>query len=167
MLHRRHSRRGVSPGDETVGMVDDLLDPRREEPPYVLDERPMLEGWLEFHRTTLLLKCEGLDDAARKARPIPTSLLSLHGLVRHMADVERNWFRRTLLSEPTAPPIFYDPAIEDSELVPLDDAASDETWIKPARNQFRIDYHSGEAYEPDFVIETKTKMLICEVKAQN
>jgi type III restriction enzyme len=39
--------------------------------------------------------------------------------------------------------------------------------VKPGRNQFRIDYHSGEAYEPDFVVETKKRMLICEVKAQN
>ena len=45
--------------------------------------------------------------------------------------------------------------------------ASAEKWIKPGRNQFRIDYRSGEAYEPDFVVETKTRMLICEVKAQN
>jgi len=44
---------------------------------------------------------------------------------------------------------------------------SAEKWIKPGRNQFRIDYRSGEAYEPDFVVETKTKLLICEVKAQN
>ena len=44
---------------------------------------------------------------------------------------------------------------------------STEKWIKPGRNQFRIDYRSGEAYEPDFVVETKTRMLICEVKAQN
>jgi type III restriction enzyme len=49
----------------------------------------------------------------------------------------------------------------------IDADASAEKWIKPARNQFRIDYRSGEAYEPDFVVETKTKMLICEVKAQN
>jgi type III restriction enzyme len=49
----------------------------------------------------------------------------------------------------------------------IDGDASTEKWIKPARNQFRIDYRSGEAYEPDFVVETKTKMLICEVKAQN
>ena len=77
--------------------VQDLQDPRRVEPTYLLGERDMLEGWLEFHRTTLLLKCEGLDDAARKSRPVPTSLLSLHGLVRHMAEVERSWFRRTLL----------------------------------------------------------------------
>jgi uncharacterized damage-inducible protein DinB len=103
-------------------MVDDLEDPRRQEPPYILDDRPMLESWLEFHRTTLLMKCEGLDDVARKARPVASSLLSLHGLLRHMAEVERNWFRRVLLSEPETPDIWYDPAIEDSELVPLDEA---------------------------------------------
>lgn len=103
-------------------MVDDLEDARRQEPPFGLAERPMLEAWLEFHRTTLLLKCEGLDDVDRKRRPVPTSLLSLHGLVRHMGEVERNWFRRVLAPEPDAPPIWYDPEIEDSELVPLDDA---------------------------------------------
>ncbi|MGA2519850.1 MAG: DinB family protein [Acidimicrobiales bacterium] len=103
-------------------MVEDLIDPRRNEPPYVADERSMLERWLEFHRTTLLLKCEGLDDEKRKARPVPTSLLSLHGLVRHMAEVERGWFRRTLLRQPELASIWYDDAIEDSELFPLDDA---------------------------------------------
>ena len=103
-------------------MVADLEDPRRQEPAFVLGERQMLAGWLEFHRTTLLLKCEGLDDADRKRRPVATSNLSLHGLVRHMAEVERNWFRRVLLRDSGASPIWYDPAVEDSELVPLDDA---------------------------------------------
>jgi uncharacterized damage-inducible protein DinB len=103
-------------------MVQDLVDDRRTEPPYLLGDREMLEAWLEFHRTTLLLKCEGLGDAQRKARPVATSNLSLHGLVRHMAEVERGWFTKVLLSVPDAPPIFYDPDVEDSELVPLDDA---------------------------------------------
>ena len=104
-------------------MVKDLEDPRRTEPPKDgLGEREMLEAWLEFHRTTLLLKCEGADDHARKARPVATSRLSLHGLVRHMAEVERSWFRRVLQREPGAPYLWYDPAIEDSEMVPLDDA---------------------------------------------
>ena len=49
----------------------------------------------------------------------------------------------------------------------IDGDANTEKWIKPGRNQFRIDYRSGEAYEPDFVVETKTKMLVCEVKARN
>jgi uncharacterized damage-inducible protein DinB len=103
-------------------MVQDLVDERRAEPPYLLGDREMLEAWLEFHRLTLLLKCEGLDDAQRKARPVPTSKLSLHGLVRHIAEVERNWFSRVLLAAPHTPPIWYDPAVEDSELVPLDEA---------------------------------------------
>ncbi|HEX7459022.1 MAG TPA: DinB family protein [Acidimicrobiales bacterium] len=103
-------------------MVDDLSDPRRHEPAFVLSEREMLEGWLEFHRTTLQLKCEGLDDATRKVRPVPTSLLSLHGLVRHMAEVERSWFRRALLVDRGAADLFGEPGVEDSELAPLDDA---------------------------------------------
>jgi uncharacterized damage-inducible protein DinB len=112
-------------------VVEDLVDPRRTEPPYLLADREMLEAWLEFHRMTLLLKCEGLTDAQRKARPIPTSSLSLHGLVRHMAEVERGWFSEVLLSRPDEPFIFYNPDIEDSSFVPLDDAdwASDlATW---------------------------------------
>jgi uncharacterized damage-inducible protein DinB len=112
-------------------MVDDLSDPRRHEPAFVLSEREMLEGWLEFHRFTLQLKCEGLDDAARKERPVPTSLLSLHGLVRHMAEVERSWFRRALLVDPEAPDLFGDPGVEDGELAPLDYAVWDadlEVW---------------------------------------
>jgi uncharacterized damage-inducible protein DinB len=112
-------------------MVDDLEDPRRHEPPYDLAEREMLEAWLEFHRTTLLLKCEGLAPASRTARPVPTSKLSLHGLVRHMAEVERSWFRRALLRDPTAPYIWRDATAEDTELAPLDHADWEEdlqTW---------------------------------------
>jgi uncharacterized damage-inducible protein DinB len=102
-------------------VVGDIQDSRRTEPAYGLGERAMLEAWLDFHRTTLLLKCEGVDDAGRKARPVATSNLSLHGLLRHMAEVERIWFQRVLLRQPSTPPIWYDPQVEDSELVPLDD----------------------------------------------
>jgi len=114
-------------------MVEDLFDPRRVEPPFVLDERAMLEQWLEFHRVTLLIKCEGLNDRDRKARPVASSKLSLHGLVRHMAEVERNWFTRVLLRRSDTPRIWADPTIEDSELVPLDDADWDTdvaTWLR-------------------------------------
>ena len=104
-------------------MVGEIEDPRRVEPPFVLDEREMLEGWLEFHRSTLLFKCEGLDGVSLKARPIATSKLSLHGLVRHMADVERNWFTRVLMRAPDTPGLFYELGVDDDrELYPLDDA---------------------------------------------
>ncbi|MCU1492681.1 MAG: hypothetical protein JWO62_445 [Acidimicrobiaceae bacterium] len=103
-------------------MVEELQDTRRQEPAFDLGEREMLEGWLEYHRTTLLLKCEGLDDAGRKARPVTTSKLSLHGLVRHMAEVEQLWFGRVLLGDTATKPFWSDPAIEDSELAPLEGA---------------------------------------------
>ena len=103
-------------------MVEDLDDPRRIEPAFIATEREMLDRWLDFHRITLLLKCEGLDDAERKARPVATSKLSLHGLVRHMAEVEQAWFHRVLLKKPDLPLIFGDRNIDDSELEPLDGA---------------------------------------------
>ncbi|HEY2506418.1 MAG TPA: DinB family protein [Streptosporangiaceae bacterium] len=113
-------------------MVKDLEDPRRSEPGHVLPEREMLAAWLEFHRATLLLKCEGLADAAAlAARPVPTSQLSLHGLIRHLAEVERNWFTRGLLAQADAPFLYYQRGVEDSELVPLDAADFDAdvaTW---------------------------------------
>ena len=104
--------------------IPDIEDDRRQEPAFELGERQMLEGWLDFHRTTLLLKVEGLDDAGRKNRPVPTSLLSLHGLVRHMAEVERSWFRRVLAGESdgTAGPIWFTGDAEDGDLFPLDGA---------------------------------------------
>ena len=111
-------------------MVDDLTDPRRTEPPKVLAERAMLEQWLEFHRTTLLLKVEGLDGDHAARRPVPTSKLSLHGLVRHMGEVERNWFARTLLRRREIPYIWADDAINDRELElgGADLAADIATW---------------------------------------
>src|SRR5258708_2759482 len=85
-------------------MVKDLEDPRRTEPPKDgLGEREMLEAWLEFHRTTLLLKCEGADDHARKARPVATSRLSLHSLDRHMSEVQPSRLRPGPHSLPRPP----------------------------------------------------------------
>jgi uncharacterized damage-inducible protein DinB len=108
-------------------MVGELDDPRRHEPTGELAERRMLEEWLEYHRITLVLKADGLSDEERKRRPIPSSLLSLHGLVRHMAEVERGWFEGVLeSSDPDFPGIWVDPGTEDGELVPLDDAVWDE-----------------------------------------
>jgi uncharacterized damage-inducible protein DinB len=76
-------------------------------PPLNADERTTLESWLDFHRATLAMKCEGLDDEQAAAASVPPSAFTLTGLVQHMAEVERNWFRRVLAGE-QAPPI-YDP----------------------------------------------------------
>jgi hypothetical protein len=56
-----------------------------------VDERSSMESWLEFHRTTLLMKCAGLEPEQLALRSCPPSSLSLLGLVRHMTEVEP-WF---------------------------------------------------------------------------
>jgi len=56
-------------------------------------ERETLQSWLDFHRLTLLHKCSGLTADQLKLASAPPSNLTLLGLVRHMADVERWWFR--------------------------------------------------------------------------
>jgi hypothetical protein len=57
------------------------------------DECTLADGWLDLHRQTLLWKCGGLTAGQLKLRAIGRSELSLLGLVRHMAEVERDWFR--------------------------------------------------------------------------
>ncbi|MDX3224661.1 DinB family protein [Streptomyces sp. ME19-01-6] len=63
------------------------------------DERETLRGFLDFHRATLARKCDGLSDEELRRQSMPPSTLSLLGLVRHMAEVERNWFRRVINGE--------------------------------------------------------------------
>lgn len=92
------------------------------EPPRTGAERAILDGWLDYHRATLLVKCDGLADEQRKRRPVATSLMSLHGLVRHMADVERTWFRRVLGRQPGMPAIYWTSEAEDADWAPLDHA---------------------------------------------
>ncbi len=79
-------------------------------PPLDADERTTLESWLDFYRATLARKCAGLDDTQLRTAAAPPSPLTLLGLLQHLAEVERNWFRRVLLGEAT-PPI-YDPAAD-------------------------------------------------------
>ncbi|GHH28578.1 DinB family protein [Streptomyces lanatus] len=86
----------------------------REEPATTADERTMLEGWLDYHRRTLAWKCEGLTDAQLRTASVEPSELSLMGLVRHMAEVERSWFRRVLAAE-DARPMYYTEEDRDGE----------------------------------------------------
>jgi uncharacterized damage-inducible protein DinB len=71
----------------------------RQNTPYGADERQMLEAWLGFHRQTLLGKFSGLTAEQLRQRAVPRSHLSLLGLVRHMAEVERGWFRRRVAGQ--------------------------------------------------------------------
>ena len=72
------------------------METERIGPPLLADERESLRAFLDFHRATLALKCEGLTDEQLRRAASPPSTLSLLGLVRHMAEVERTWFRRVI-----------------------------------------------------------------------
>ncbi|WP_455351833.1 DinB family protein [Streptomyces sp. SYSU K217416] len=86
----------------------------RAEPLPSADERTMLNGWLDYHRATLALKCAGLSDEQLRRTPLAPSALSLMGLVRHLAEVERHWFAVVTAGEEPSP-IYYSEADPDGE----------------------------------------------------
>jgi uncharacterized damage-inducible protein DinB len=99
--------------------------PGRTDPPFGDAERVALERWLDYHRATLLTKCAGLDGEQLARRAVPPSSLSLLGLVRHMAEVERGWFRRALDGQ-GVPHIFSTSDRPDDDLHATDPARADD-----------------------------------------
>jgi uncharacterized damage-inducible protein DinB len=89
------------------------------------DERSVLTEYLRDYRLTFEMKCAGLDAGQLARRSVPPSTMSLLGLIRHMADVERSWFRRTMAGadEPfrywseTEPDLDWTGAVADPEVV--------------------------------------------------
>src|SRR4051794_4784808 len=111
----------------SVGMsIETTPAPERRDPPVLADEREMLDSWLDFHRATLLMKCQGLGEEQLKTRSVPPSSLSLLGLVRHMLEVEQSWFLRVFRGE-DAPPRYYSDDNPDGDFDDVDtaDAAAD------------------------------------------
>ena len=98
--------------------------PVRAAPPQVSPEREALEGWLDFHRATLLVKCAGLTADQLALRACPPSTLSLLGLVRHLTDVERGWFLRRWV--PGITPLYWGPDNLDGDFDDLDPATAAE-----------------------------------------
>ena len=93
----------------------------------------MLEAFLDFHRETLIEKCMDLSGEELAIRPVATSLLSLQGLVRHMAKVERWWFRMYMCGMPLPP---LNTSKEHPDL--------DFEGVDPARWQEDLEVYRGE-----------------------
>jgi len=85
----------------------------RTDPPTVADERTLLTGFLDFQRDTLAWKCSGLTDEQLKLRSVEPSSLSLLGLLRHLTEVERGWFVRTIAGEEVSPTYYTDEKPDD------------------------------------------------------
>ena len=127
--------------------VDPAEDPR-DGGPSLGDERATLAEWLRGLRLTVQLKCDGLGAAELARRSVEPSTLSLLGLVRHLADVERHWFRHVLAGE-EAPPRFHSASAPDGA---FDGAAGDPALVAEAWAAWEDERAFADRYlasEPD------------------
>jgi hypothetical protein len=97
-------------------------DPRNSDGPAPDGELPTFRDVLGNFRLTLLMKCDGLDPEQLARRSVPPSTMSLLGLVRHMAEVERDWRTWIRPDEPAAklygvPDGDFDGAVADQAVV--------------------------------------------------
>jgi uncharacterized damage-inducible protein DinB len=120
------------------------VDPRDNEHVHG-DERTTLLRMLQWQRQTVELKCEGLgpEDLARRA--VPPSTMSLLGIIRHLAEVERRWFKRWM-SGLDVPPHFYGPELPEGD---FDGAVADTAVIEES---FRI-WREEAAFADKFISE--------------
>jgi uncharacterized damage-inducible protein DinB len=106
------------------------MDDPRTDPPLEADERTTLTAFLDFNRETVAVKCADLSDEQLRERAVAPSNLSLLGIVRHMAEVERNWFRPVLGGEEMrtifAPDLDWEAAFRDVGTADVAEAFS--TW---------------------------------------
>lgn len=101
----------------------------RADPPLVGTEGELLTAFLDWHRETFALKCANVPTERLSEKAVPPSGLSLHGLVRHLAGVERWWFRQQFAGE-DVPILFYsdDDPDQDFEDLGGDVAAAFAVW---------------------------------------
>ncbi|MEV0149206.1 MULTISPECIES: DUF664 domain-containing protein [unclassified Nonomuraea] len=138
-------------GRRRRGGMFPAVDDRRFSSPATGDERWMLVDVLRAQRATLEMKCSGLD-AALSHRSVEPSTLSLLGLVRHLADVERRWFRRVLGSQDVQP-LFSSPADPDGD---FDGAVPDPAVVAAAWEAWRAEVAFADGFvadAPDLDIE--------------
>jgi uncharacterized damage-inducible protein DinB len=111
-------------------MTTEWTAPAIERPsePSVAAEREMLEGWLDWQRHTLLTKCAGLRPDQLKIASVEPSNLTLLGLVRHMAEVERWWFRVFTGIAPELTDIFCTTEQPDGDLENVADADAERDY---------------------------------------
>jgi uncharacterized damage-inducible protein DinB len=121
--------------------VDPADDPREEGGEW-LDERTTLAAFLRVYRLTLQMKCADLDPVQLASRSVPPSTMSLLGLLRHMADVERYWFGQVMAGEQVPR---SDRAGEDRDDV-WNGAVADPAVVAEAWAAWREEVGAAESY---------------------
>ncbi|TWP36018.1 DinB family protein [Leekyejoonella antrihumi] len=109
--------------------LDPADDPRQQASIDDGSELGVLTDYLRVYRMTLELKCADLTAEQLARRAVPPSSMSLLGLIRHLADVERTWFRQRMAGE-DAPRRFRRADDRDADWndAAADDAMVDEAW---------------------------------------
>jgi uncharacterized damage-inducible protein DinB len=141
---------------------------KRVGPPNFAPERDMLRSFLDYQRATLAMKCAGLTADELREQSMPPSTLSLLSLVRHMAEVERAWFRR-VFEDNGAPMVWSDhvdfQAAFDASASNAEDAFA--AWEAEVENSRRIerDAESLDAagYQPRWDEEVSLRMVMIHV----
>ncbi len=133
--------------------------PAAADGPLVGADRPILEGYLGWQRRTLLNICAGLTGDQLADRAVPPSNLSLLGLVRHLAKVERIWFRQRAAGEPVGP--MYDPAKgKNADFDDLDPALAEADFARFEEECRRADAAvAGMAFDDTFRLNDETYSL--------
>ncbi len=108
------------------------------------DERTVLAGYLHDYRLTLELKCAGLDAYGMACRSVEPSDLSLLGLVRHLSDAERYWFRQVMAGE-EAPARYREGAGDDHDRA-FADAVADPVVVALAWENWRAEVAFAERF---------------------
>jgi len=129
-------------GADSDVWMDEAQDPRFESGAQVEGERATLLEYLRAYRLTMELKCAGLDAEQLARRSVPPSTMSLLGLVRHMADVERNWFRR-VMAQADATPLYWSQEVADADWV---GAVADQAVVADAWRAWREEVAFAEEF---------------------
>ena len=125
---------------QAVVYPDMWLDPDedpRDNAPCPDGELPTLQDYLRHFRQTLLMKCDGLDAEQLARRSVPPSTLSLLGLLRHLAEAERDWRRWISPSDP--PPKLYGAGDAAFDGAVAEQATVDAAYANLAREQAATD----------------------------
>ena len=128
------SREAIPERWNAAGAGSDVWIDMAQDPRFVADaelegERATLLDYLRTYRLTMEMKCADLDAAQLASRSVPPSTMSLLGLIRHMADVERHWFRR-VMAQADAPPLYWSEDVPDADWAgaAADAAVVDDAW---------------------------------------
>jgi uncharacterized damage-inducible protein DinB len=130
---RRWSQANVCP-DMWVDPDDDPRDNTGASPD---GEWATLQDYLTSYRLTLLMKCEGLNAEQLARRSVPPSTMSLLGLLRHLAEVERDWRGWILPGDP--PPKLYGAGDADFDGAVGEQAVVEAAYADLAREQAATD----------------------------